>query len=182
MKTCPNCRNQVADDAGFCPICGTAIGVAPQFPSQETKAYSYEPATDFGQLPMDAPTVPFIDPYDHTKDFDPNDISENKAASMLAYLLGPAGILIALLSAGHSAYAGFHIKQAMKLTVAEILGIVILALTSCVLWSIRLRTLVVFIMTVSMGTIALIHLLCFFQVCKGNAIEAYLVRKLKFLN
>lgn len=181
MKDCPNCRNQIADDSVFCPICGTAVGIVPQFSPQNNLKRPQETITEPDTMPMDAPTAPYIDPYDHTKEFDHADISEHKHAAMLAYLLGPVGILIALLAAADSKYGKFHIKQAMKLTVAEILGCLMLAAASCILWSIRLRILMLFAVAVAFAAFVGLHLLCFYQVCKGNAVEVYFVRRLRFL-
>lgn len=177
MKVCPNCRNQITEDAVFCPVCGTAIDALPRISAQQTTQHTYDNPT----VHNTQSTAVYIDPFDHTKDFDPRDISENKVAAMLAYLLGPVGILLALLSSGSSKYAGFHAKQAMKLTVAEILGAVLLAVVSFVLWNIRLRILMSFVATVSMMGLTVLHLLCFVQVCKGKAKEVYLVCNLSFL-
>lgn len=182
MKTCPNCRNQINDDAVFCPICGTAIGVAPQFHPQQVPQPAHEYSTDSNQPPVFTPVVAYVDPYDHTNDFDSRDIGENKVAAMLVYLLGPFGILIALLAAKDSKYVQFHVKQAMKLTVTEILGILALAVASYLLWNIRLRAFMVFVVTVALIGLVVLRLICFLQVCKGKAKEVYLVRKLKFLN
>ena len=97
MKNCFNCNNQVDDNATFCPNCGANLvaGTAPQ---------TAQP-----------------DPYDHTAEFDPQDISENKVYCMLAYLMGVIGIIIALLAGKDSPYVKFHIRQAIKLSVADIL-------------------------------------------------------------
>jgi len=181
MTTCPNCRCQIADNALFCTVCGAAIGVSPQFHSQEIPSQEPEQAAGFNPPPAQAPTIAYVDPYDHTKDFDSRDISENKVAAMLVYLLGPAGIIIALLSSGSSLYANFHIKQSMKLTVAEILGIVILSIAAYIMWNIHLRALMFLMVTVFVIGLMVIHLLSFFQVCKGKAKEIYLVRNLQFL-
>ena len=182
MKMCPNCRNQINDEAVFCPICGTAIGVEPQFQPQETPRPIYEYSTESQPAPAFTPPVPYVDPYDHTKEFDIRDISENKVAVMLMYLLGPLGILIALLAAGNSMYVAFHVKQAMKLTVAEILGALALVVAAYILWSIRLRVFMLFVVAIAVIGLIALHLLCFFLVSKGKAKEVYLVRSLKFLS
>lgn len=182
MKMCPNCRNEVKDDAVFCPICGTAIGVAPQFHPQQAAQSTSGYSENRDPSPVITPAVPHVDPYDHTKDFDTADICENKATAMLMYLLGPLGILVALLAAGSSKYVAFHVKQAIKLTVAEILGILALTVISYLLWNIRLRVLMLFLIAVALIGLVALHLICVFQICKGKAVETYLVRKLKFLN
>ena len=79
MKFCPNCRSQLGDEATFCPMCGVQLPAgAPQ--PQQAPAYQ--------QAPQYAPYAP----YDHTAEFDPKDISDNKVYAMLLYLLGIPGI------------------------------------------------------------------------------------------
>ena len=176
MKVCPNCRNQITEEAVFCPVCGTVTDALSRVSVQQTPQCTCETPVRDSQS-----TAAYIDPFDHTRDFDPRDISENKVAAMLVYLLGTVGILIALLSSGNSKYAAFHTKQAMKLTVAEILGALLLVVVSFILWNIRLRVFMSFVVTVSVLGLVALHLLCFFQVCKGKAKEVYLICNLPFL-
>ena len=82
MAFCPNCGGQVADGAAFCPQCGTGLNGA-------------------------APAVQ-VNVYDHTAEFDPQDISDNKVYAMLCYLAGTLGIIIALLASHESPYLRFH--------------------------------------------------------------------------
>ena len=177
MKMCPNCRNQIADEAVYCPICGTAIGAAPQFDPQTVP----QSAPQYTQPPVYAPPVPYVDPYDHTEDFDPKDISENKVIAMLVYLLGPVGILIALLASNTSKYAAFHVRQALKLTVVEILATFALAVFILLTTLIRWPGFGVFVAVVVYIALLVIKIICFLQICNGKAKEAYFVRSLKFL-
>ncbi|MCM1539379.1 MAG: zinc ribbon domain-containing protein, partial [bacterium] len=55
-------------------------------------------------------------PYDHTGEFHPQDISDNKAISMLVYLFGWLGVIICSLIAKDSPYAAFHLRQSIKMT------------------------------------------------------------------
>ena len=181
MKMCPNCRNQITDEAVYCPICGTAIGAAPQFTMQQMPSPPKDYNSAYAQPPVYTAPVPYVDPYDHTADFSAADIAENKILAMLCYLLGPLGILMAQLSAGDSKYAAFHIRQAMKLTVAEFVGSVGLTVIAFLLWLIRARPLMLFVVAVFLIVLAVVHLLCFILVCKGKAKDVYIVRNLKFL-
>ena len=113
MSICPHCNAQVEDGVSFCPACGKKIAVdaAPAAP-----AGTPEPAP--------APNYyypPAFDPADHTAEFDPQDISDNKVVCMLVYLSSFVGIIIALLIGKDSPYVNFHLRQALKFLVCEIL-------------------------------------------------------------
>ena len=69
-----------------------------------------------------------VDPYDHTAEFDPKDISDNKVICMLIYLTGAIGIFIALLASSTSQYVAFHVRQALKFLVVYSLMAIVLAL------------------------------------------------------
>lgn len=163
MIICPNCQVQLPDDAMFCTNCGVQfVGTqeTPQNPNFNTYAPQY--------------SAPTYDPYDHTAEFDPKDISDNKVLSMLVYLMGWIGIIIALLGSNSSPYVAFHVRQALKFTVVSIL------MTICTLllfWT--------FIVPLAFGVISLalfvIKIICFFQICSGKAKEPAIIRSLKFL-
>ena len=151
MKICPNCKAQIDDNAAFCTSCGTRVGAEPV-----------------------APAAPAADRYDHTSEFDPKDISENKVIAMLVYLLGFVGIFIALIVGKSSPYAAFHVRQALKFTVLE----AILLICGVVLvWTI--------IVPIAVGVCSMILLvlkvIAFFQICSGKAKEPAIVRELGFL-
>ena len=156
MKLCPKCNAQLDDNAVFCASCGQ--------PLQQAPAY---------------------DPYDHTAEFDAEDISQNKAVSMLCYLCGWIGIVIALLAANTSKYASFHVRQAIKIQVALILLPLVLA-CSCVLAIIPVLGwlvigLVALAVVVGNVALAVVQIICFFQICKGKAKEPAIINKLNFL-
>ena len=111
---------------------------------------------------------------DHTSEFDPRDISANKVVSMLCYLLGWIGVIIALLAAGNSAYAAFHVRQALKFTVIEILlGIVTILLC----WTIIVPLCAVVLLI----ALIVVKIIAFFQICEGKAKEPYIIRSFGFL-
>lgn len=154
MKICPKCNAQCDDGAAFCTVCGQSFASA-----QQTPPPSYAPA---------------YDPYDHTAEFDPKDVSANKVIAMLTYLMGAIGIIIALLVGNASPYTAFHVRQALKFTVAEILlGIV----TVLLCWT--------FIVPIAAGILYIVlfvlKIICFFQICGGKAKEPAIIRDLKFL-
>ena len=152
MKTCPNCHTTLEDSAAFCASCGTPLGATPP--------------------PVPQPKVP--DPFDHTAEFSPEDISENKIIAMLPYLLSVMGVIIALLASHESKYVGFHLRQALKFTVVTVLS----SLAAAVLcWT--------FIVPIAYGIftaiLLVLRIICFVQVCKGQAKEPAILRDFKFL-
>ena len=163
MKICPKCGAQLDDNATFCTVCGIALGGAPN-PQQP------QPQPQ----PMYQQPMPAYDPYDHTAEFDPKDISDNKVVAMLLYLLGAAGIVIALLMNNSSKYIAFHLRQALKFLAVETLLIIIGALLSF--------TIIVPIAAgVCFAIIFVLKIICFFQICKGKAKEPAIIRSLGFL-
>lgn len=114
------------------------------------------------------------DPFDHTAEFDPKDISDNKVIAMLCYLLGSIGVIIALLAANKSDYAAFHVRQALKLTVVNVLlGIVAIVLAITIVVPIAAA--------ICVGIVSVLRIIAFFQICCGKAKEPAIIRNLKFL-
>lgn len=153
MQNCPKCGMQLEDGAIFCSGCGAKIENA---------------------APVYAQPVYTYDLYDRTAEFDAKDISDNKVISMLVYLMGWIGIIIALLAAPSSPYAAFHVRQALKFTVVEILIVIIAAFT---FWTI--------IVPIAAGIFLIvlwvIKIIAFFQICAGKAKEPAIIRSLDFL-
>jgi uncharacterized membrane protein len=175
MKTCPNCRNQIEDDAVFCPVCGSGIGVAPEFHKQTA------PPPCNGEQQLSSPQIPVADPFDRTCEFAARDISENKIFAMLTYLMGPLGVILALLGAQESAYVAFHVKQSLKLTVLEVLGAIMLSVVSILLFYSRLRVFMLFLLSIALVGLFALHFTLFLQVCKGQAKELPLLANFEFL-
>lgn len=112
--------------------------------------------------------------YDHTDQFDPEDISENKVTAMAAYLLGPLGVIIALLAGQDSPYAAFHMRQGLKFVVVEAL-LTVISLLLC--WTLIVPA-VASVLALILGVVKII---AFVSVCKGRAVEPAIIRSLKFL-
>ena len=157
---CPKCGAELPDGATFCGQCGTSISSnAPVNPAPQ---YDYTNAE------------PIVPPYDHTAEFDPKDISENKVFCMVIYLMGTIGVFIALLASKESAYVKFHLREGLKLSVVALL----LGICAAVLcWTI--------IVPIAAGIAAIIifvlRIIAFFQICQGRAVEPAIVRGLNFL-
>ena len=156
MKYCPKCGAQMEDNALFCPNCGN--NTQPNGSPNQSTVYA----------------APEPDPFDHTEEFDAQDISENKVLCMLVYLMGIFGVLIALLASRDSAYAGFHVRQSLKFTVVEILVGIITALL-CWTVIVPIAAAVVYVILLVLKVIA------FFSICSGKAKEPAIIRNLGFL-
>ena len=93
---------------------------------------------------------------------------------MLVYLMGSIGIIIALLASRNSKFVDFHLRQALKFLVVEIL---IGLITVVLCWTI--------IVPIAAGimyvVLTILEIICFFQVCSGKAKEAPIIRSLNFL-
>lgn len=189
MITCPNCGTEINEEAKFCRKCGTKITngsyqwgpplgsdneeAEPMMPVRvEAKGEEIEKYDEQSQYGYDGESV--IPPWDHTHEFDPEDISNNKITSMAGYVMGPIGIIIALIASQNSPFAGFHMRQALKFSILEsIVGIVMILLC----WT--------FIVPIA-GSIFIIVLLvlriiAFISLCKGKAVESPILRSIGFL-
>lgn len=157
MKKCPNCGSQINDDAAFCPFCGTRF-------AQQAPAPGYVPPQQ----------VLMIAPYDHTREFDPKDISDNKVYAMILYLMGVVGVIIGLLAAQSSPYVAFHVRQALKFSVLDtLLGII--ALVFC--WTLLIPILA----GIAFVVLFVVRIICFVQICQGKALEPVIIRSFGFL-
>jgi uncharacterized membrane protein len=165
MKFCPGCGASLDDSTAFCNNCGKPLNgtprTAPNFGGPNAQApYGYAPV--------------YQDPFDHTAEFDPKDISDNKVICMLIYLTGAIGIFIALLASNSSKYVAFHVRQALKFMVVNSLIAVVTALT---FWTV-LVPIAAGIFTI---VLVVVQIICFFDICKGKAKEPYIIRDMKFM-
>ncbi len=159
MKICNVCGQPMDDNAAFCTKCGA--------PFAQNQSGAYQQQT----YQQPAYQQPAADPYDHTAEFDPKDISDNKVIAMLVYLLGAIGIIIALLAANQSPYAGFHVRQALKLTVLSIL-LAFLCIIPILGWIVA---------GIGYAIIFVLEIIAFFSICNGKAKELPIVRGFGFL-
>lgn len=164
---CPKCGAEVADGAAFCTTCGASMVAA------ETAAPAPEPTPTPAAAPVYAAPV-YMDPKDHTAEFDAKDISDNKVFAMLPYIMSVVGVVVALLASKDSPYTLFHVRQALKI---QVTGILLGIVTVLLCWTV--------IVPIAGGIAALVLLvvdiICFFRVCSGKAIEAPIVSSLGFL-
>ena len=152
MKFCPNCHLSYDDSANVCGQCGGPLQMIPE---------------QFRQAP---PQV--LDPTDHTAEFSPQDISENKVFAMLPYLLSFIGVIIALLAAPSSPFTMFHVRQGLKILVTEILVTIIGAIIPIIGWVAAGICTIIFLV---------VEIICFVRVCQGKAWEPPIIKNLSFL-
>lgn len=169
MKICPICGSQVGDGCNFCTMCGNRI-------PDETQQAAYQQAP-YHQMAYQAPyqqQAPVYDPYDHSAEFDPTDVSSNKPYAIIMYMMSFIGIIIALLGAKESAYVQFHVRQNLRLLIVESL------LSMCAV-ALGFTIIVPILAAIGLIVISVIRIISFFQVCGGKSKEPAIVRGLSFL-
>lgn len=117
----------------------------------------------------------------YRSEFTADDISENKVSAIAAYLLGPIGIIIALLIARDSAYTAFHVRQALKLTVSSVMleiAAAILAVFGMIPFLGIIFKLLLVIVGVLWFIVLVLKLIAIAQVCDGEAREPAVIGKL----
>ena len=172
MKNCPTCNNQLEDHQAFCSNCGTSF-------NQQQTQYQNQYQQNQQQAPMYAPQGQYnsynTNQNDHTAEFEPKDISENKIIAMMLYLLSFLGIIIALFYKDKSAYVKFHLHIAFKFLITEaLLGIAI----GVLFWTF----IVPILGGIAFTALWVIKIICFFQVCSGKACDPPIIRSIKFYN
>ncbi len=145
MAFCSTCGTEIPDGASVCPSCGTPAGqVAP---------------------------VETVDQWDHTSEFDPKDISDNKIYALSAYMFSIFGVILCQILAKESPYAQFHARQSLKLELTALLStfVAVLLCWTCIVpiaW-------VIFVIMLSV-----IEIIAVVQVFMGKAKEPWLVRSI----
>ena len=161
MKQCPNCAHACDDSTVFCPECGLKFAAAGTgFTSQNPN-----PNPGAGYIPYD--------PYDHTAEYDPKDISENKVVAMIVYLLGTIGVIIALLYQ-KSPYVNFHLRQALKFLVVDALTILVMGILA---WTF----VVPIVGAIFLVVLFVLKIVAFVNICGGKAKEPAIIRSIGFL-
>ncbi|MBR5090284.1 MAG: zinc-ribbon domain-containing protein [Ruminiclostridium sp.] len=115
--------------------------------------------------------APKVDEFDHTSEFDPKDISDNKVFAMATYLFSVLGIIIALIASRESKYALFHVRQSMKLQCTAVICSFLMIIPI-------LGWIAGFI---GIAIVEVLNIIAFFQVCGGKAKEPAIVRGFGFL-
>lgn len=185
MKICENCGAQLSDDAAFCTQCGKAMFTQQYTPNQSDNSQynsqgsqQYNQYGQYNQEQRGQYQQQYYrpNPYDHTAEFDQEDIHKNKIYAMLVYLCGLLGIIVALLASGReeSKYISFHIRQGIKLIIVEAILAVITIILS---WT------VVFLVAgiICICICLVLDIIAFIWVCMGKAKEVPIIRAFPFL-
>jgi uncharacterized membrane protein len=95
---------------------------------------NFQQSTNFNSQPQSFQPVPQVqpqpqqyrqyDPADHTAEFDPRDIADNKLLAVIPYFFGIIAGLVAGIYVKESAFYKFHLKNALRLEIATILAFI----------------------------------------------------------
>ncbi len=147
MAFCSSCGKEIPDGATVCPACGVTVGAVP---------------------------ANTIEDWDHTAEFDAQDISDNKVYALSAYLFSFLGVILCNVLAKESPYALFHAKEALKI---DIVTIVVYLLSCFLCWT----CIVPVAGAILLCILFVVKIICFVQVCKGQAKEPWMVRSISAL-
>ena len=118
MAFCAKCGTQLEPDANFCPACGTPAKARSGAPGQTgTGTENRQQPGGSTRDQVEAAFEKFKnDGEDHTFQFAPEDIEQNKGMAILAYL--GILVLVPIFAAKESRYARFHANQGLILLIA----------------------------------------------------------------
>ncbi len=117
---------------------------------------------------------PITENYDHTAEFTPEDVKDNKIFAVCAYLFSFFGIVIALLGGKDSAFTKFHVKQALKFALLEV---AVIGVGLVLFWTI----IVPFAAIGFISFIGVLEIIAIVKVCCGKSEEPIILRKIKFI-
>ena len=148
MAFCSNCGKEIPDGSSVCPSCGATLG---------------------------ASSLTVVDEFDHTSEFDAEDISANKVYAISAYLFSFFGALLCNVLAKESPFALFHAREALKI---DVVAIIVYLLSALLCWT----CIVPVAGAILIVMLLVVKVICIVQVCKGMAKEPWLVRSIKALH
>ena len=183
---CPKCGSEMPDDSAFCTRCGASLHTGtqenqnsqggPQQGNPQGTPYGYgNPYYGNPQMNNGMPYgQPYVDPKDHSAEFDGKDIADHKLFAMLPYLLGILGTIVALLVAKDSPYVGFHVREGIRILVSEVL-LGLITVVFCWTVVVPIAAAICFII------LLVVRIISFVNVCNGKAKEAAIVSNFGFL-
>lgn len=199
MTHCNNCGQPVTGNEAFCPSCGAPIaqaqappqqappppggqGYQGQAPYQQAppppQGQGYQGQAPYQQPPSGAPA--FLATADTTGQYDPQDIQQNKAMAILAYI--GLLVLVPIFAAKESRFARFHSNQGLILFIVDVALGILIAVLSAIFLAISWR--LVFISTI-LNLLWLpmlgLHILGIVNAANGHAKELPLIGKFKLI-
>lgn len=168
MKFCTKCGAQAADGDAVCKVCGTGFNAQQNAGANRTQPNPNAQQQQYNQ--QFNPAYRF-DPWDHTAEFDADDVADNKLFAMLCYMGAALGAILALLYSPGSPYIRFHVRQSIRISIAFVLAgllniIPILGtIAACIIWLI----------------LVVVDIICFVKTASGKSIEAPIIRSINFL-
>lgn len=162
MAFCRQCGAQVADDARFCPACGAFQGL-----DQAQSAYP--------------PHQPYTEPAGGSGPVIDQDVADNRAMAILAYI-GPLA-LIPYFAAKQSPFAQYHAIRGMNLLILEAVYWVAVLLLTAILTAILTVFGIVIGWILSLGWIffLVISILGIVNVCNGEKKDLPIVSGIRFI-
>ena len=170
MAFCGKCGAQVNEGVKFCPSCGAST----EIPKEETTQQTGQ-QTDFS-----AKIAGLNNTADNTAQFDAQDIQNNKAMAILAYI--GILVLIPLFAAKESKFARYHTNQGLVLCIAEIAYGIAYGILSSIMLAIswRLYSLVSIIGLIGLVFLVLL-IIGIMNAANGRAKELPIIGKFKIL-
>ena len=146
----------------YCPYCGAQL--------DDAAVVCTNCGTNLG-APQYAPMAPVVPSYDHTAEFNQIEVSEGKVFGIAIYLLGFMGVIVALLASRDNRFVAFHIRNWLKIEICSIISLVALIIPVLGWIAVGVWAVITFVVSI----------MCFFDVCKGKAVEPAIIRNFGFL-
>ncbi len=165
MALCEKCGTKIDEGVKFCPGCGAPAA------QRQAQAAQNDFSAKFAAVNNTADT---------TAEFDKNDIINNKAMGILAYL-GPL-CFVPMFAAKESKFARFHANQGLTLFIACVAWSIVYSIFSWIILAISWR---LYFISSIVGLFSLVFLvLCVLGIvnaANGRAKELPIIGKFKFL-
>ena len=129
----------------------------------------------YGQAPYQQPQYqqPYVafDPKDHTSEFDPKDIEDNKLFAILPYFFSCIAGIIVGIYVKDSEYVKFHIKNSIRLDLSALI-LLLIAIIPFVGWIVAIVGAIVLVV---------IDIICIVWAFQGKAKEIPIISSIGFL-
>lgn len=177
MAFCAKCGTQIEPKARFCPACGTPVNV-----HTGTQGQTYQQqANGNARAQVEAAFEKFKNTDDYTTQFTREDIEQNKAMAILAYL--GILVLVPIFAAKDSRFARFHANQGLVLLISMVAYSIIENILNAVFYAIwwGLGSIFSIILNVIYLVFIVYIVLGIVNAAKGEAKELPVIGKLRIL-